>query len=78
MTPFHEFYNEMTQISSYEELMLKMRVVTKQFPEIPKDQWEATGLYLVFVFQKKGANEPVVEENHKYTHRSGDLIKLDV
>eukprot|EP01091_Cochliopodium_minus_P002110 TRINITY_DN12001_c0_g1_i1.p1 TRINITY_DN12001_c0_g1~~TRINITY_DN12001_c0_g1_i1.p1 ORF type:complete len:334 (-),score=70.77 TRINITY_DN12001_c0_g1_i1:23-997(-) len=77
VTPFHEFYNELTQVTSYEELMLKMRVVTKQYPEIPKDQWEVTSLYMVFVFQKIGATSPTVEPTHEFNHQQAELLNFE-
>lgn len=74
ISPFHEFYQHMTEIQSYEELMLRMKVVSKASPNFPAEEWEATGLYLAFVFQKSGAKEPIPETSHKYNFTEAQLF----
>ncbi|ORZ34354.1 guanine-N(7)-methyltransferase domain-containing protein [Catenaria anguillulae PL171] len=50
-TNFHPFYHE--QADKFRDLLVRMKVVTEDRPELSMDEWEAAGLYSVFVFRKR-------------------------
>eukprot|EP00736_Rhodelphis_marinus_P008734 Rmarinus@m.26206 len=54
---FHDFYAKEIAVPHLRDLFGRMRVVTARKP-FSEDQWDATYLYMVFVFRKKGESVP--------------------
>jgi len=54
---FHEFYTKHVGFSDNQQLFERMRCLNSD-GTISDDEWEASGLYITFAFQKKGASQP--------------------
>ncbi|PVU89007.1 hypothetical protein BB561_005610 [Smittium simulii] len=50
--PFHEYYKQNINNQKYNTLFHVMNVVDAKNTRISDDEWEAIGMYMVFVFQK--------------------------
>jgi mRNA (guanine-N7-)-methyltransferase len=54
---FHDFYQQNIQNNENIQLLYKMNCLNAE-GTISPDEWEASGLYLVFAFQKTGVHHP--------------------
>jgi mRNA (guanine-N7-)-methyltransferase len=66
---FHEFIRD----NYYPEMLQRMKVFNQRVDPIPEDQWEAIGIYMIFVFKKvtniKSADTSAEKELESDGHR---------
>jgi len=73
--PFHEFYHECMQNSESVELMYRMKCLNSE-GTISAEEWEAIGIYMVFVFRKKGERQHLQPRRESRPRKAdeGDII----
>ncbi|KAG0174579.1 mRNA cap guanine-N7 methyltransferase [Apophysomyces sp. BC1015] len=49
---FHDFYAQQSQNEEHQQLLRRIRVIGGGSPEMSGEEWEASGIYLAFAFQK--------------------------
>ncbi|GAA5814517.1 hypothetical protein MFLAVUS_008014 [Mucor flavus] len=50
---FHDFYSSASKEEEYSRLLQRIGVIGGQAPEMTEEEWEAAGIYLAFVFEKR-------------------------
>jgi mRNA (guanine-N7-)-methyltransferase len=71
--PFHDFYQTSVKAQENIELLSRMRVF-----DVPQNNWEVAGVYLVFVFRKRGqgSKPPQHRTGSNPTLREDDFIRV--